>query len=74
MDPPVGRTQSVDAADPPCSDDPLASTLFGIEPDYERVVVLLLASGTQGLQFALLTPGWIHGCLGYGSGCATIHG
>src|ERR1700744_2152516 len=42
----------------------LASSLYGFEPDYERVVVLLLMSGTQGLQLALLAPGWIHGCLG----------
>jgi adenylate cyclase len=42
----------------------LASSLYGFEPDYERVVVLLLTSGTQGLQLALLAPGWIHGCLG----------
>ncbi|MCC8400632.1 hypothetical protein LJ655_01770 [Paraburkholderia sp. MMS20-SJTN17] len=42
----------------------LASSLYGFEPDYERVVVQLLTSGTQGLQLALLAPGWIHGCLG----------
>ncbi|KXV04283.1 hypothetical protein CR51_13615 [Caballeronia megalochromosomata] len=42
----------------------LASALYGFEPDYERVVVVLLTSGTQGLQLALLAPGWIHGCLG----------
>lgn len=42
----------------------LASTLYGFEPDYERVIVVLLTSGTQGLQLALLAPGWIHGCLG----------
>ncbi|WP_322044538.1 hypothetical protein [Paraburkholderia sp. J67] len=42
----------------------LASTLYGFEPDYERVIVVLLTSGTQGLQLALLAPGWIHGNLG----------
>lgn len=42
----------------------LASSLYGFHPDYERVVTLLLTSGTQGLQLALLAPGWIHGCLG----------
>jgi adenylate cyclase len=42
----------------------LASSLYGFEPDYERVVIVLLTSGTQGLQLALLAPGWIHGCLG----------
>jgi adenylate cyclase len=42
----------------------LAGSLYGFEPEYERVVVVLLRSGTQGLQLALLAPGWIHGCLG----------
>ncbi|WP_408528347.1 hypothetical protein [Paraburkholderia fungorum] len=42
----------------------LAGSLYGFEPDYERVIILLLRSGTQGLQLALLAPGWIHGCLG----------
>lgn len=42
----------------------LASTLYGYEPNYERVVIMLLTSGTQGLQLALLAPGWVHGCLG----------
>ncbi|MGF6853862.1 hypothetical protein OKW29_002749 [Paraburkholderia sp. CI3] len=42
----------------------LASSLYGFEPDYERVVIQLLTTGTQGVQLALLAPGWIHGCLG----------
>lgn len=42
----------------------LAGTLYGFEPNYERVVVALITSGTQGLQLALLAPGWLHGCLG----------
>lgn len=42
----------------------LAGTLYGFEPNYERVVILLITSGTQGLQLALLAPGWLHGCLG----------
>ncbi|QUP53878.1 hypothetical protein GO998_09000 [Ralstonia syzygii] len=42
----------------------LASSLYGFEPDYARVIAMLLTSGTQGLQLALLAPGWIHGCLG----------
>lgn len=42
----------------------VATTLFGFEPTYERVIVSLLTSGTQGLQIALLAPGWVHGCLG----------
>ena len=42
----------------------LAASLYGFEPNYERVIVSLLLSGTQGLQIALLAPGWVHGCLG----------
>jgi adenylate cyclase len=42
----------------------LAASLYGFEPDYERIVISLITSGTQGLQLALLAPGWIHGCLG----------
>ncbi|TCW79870.1 hypothetical protein C5O80_29305 [Burkholderia sp. SRS-46] len=42
----------------------VAVTLFGFEPTYARVIVSLLTSGTQGLQIALLAPGWVHGCLG----------
>ena len=42
----------------------LAASLYGFEPDYEKIVVTLISSGTQGLQLALLAPGWVHGCLG----------
>lgn len=42
----------------------LAGSLYGFEPNYERIVILLITSGTQGLQLALLAPGWLHGCLG----------
>ncbi|MGF6778485.1 hypothetical protein [Paraburkholderia sp. GAS334] len=42
----------------------LSASLYGFEPNYERVIIVLLTSGTQGLQLALLAPGWIHGCLG----------
>jgi len=42
----------------------LASSLYGFEPNYERIVISLITSGTQGLQLALLAPGWLHGCLG----------
>ncbi len=35
-----------------------------LEPSYEKVVVALITTGTQGLQLALLAPGWVHGCLG----------
>lgn len=42
----------------------LAASLYGLEPNYERIVISLVTSGTQGLQLALLAPGWLHGCLG----------
>lgn len=42
----------------------VAASFYGFEPNYERVIVSLLVSGTQGLQLALLAPGWVHGCLG----------
>ena len=42
----------------------LAASLYGFEPDYEKIVISLSSSGTQGLQLALLAPGWVHGCLG----------
>jgi adenylate cyclase len=42
----------------------LAASLYSFEPDYEKIVVSLINSGTQGLQLALLAPGWVHGCLG----------
>jgi adenylate cyclase len=42
----------------------LAVSLYGFEPNYEKIVVSLITSGTQGLQLALLAPGWVHGCLG----------
>jgi len=45
-------------------DTRLASSLYGFEPNYERIVIALITSGSQGLQLALLAPGWVHGCLG----------
>ncbi|WP_446904718.1 hypothetical protein [Burkholderia sp. YIM B11467] len=42
----------------------VATSFYGFEPNYERVIVSLLTSGTQGLQIALLAPGWLHGSLG----------
>jgi adenylate cyclase len=38
--------------------------LFGVPSDYRRIVGLLIASGNEGWQIALLAPGWLHGCLG----------
>ena len=42
----------------------LALELFGVSSDYRRIVGLLVASGNEGWQIALLAPGWLHGCLG----------
>jgi adenylate cyclase len=42
----------------------VAVSLFHVEPTYGHVVANLIATGTQGWQFALLAPGWLHGCLG----------
>jgi adenylate cyclase len=42
----------------------LADTLFGVGPTYAAVIAKLQMSGTEGLQLALLAPGWVHGCLG----------
>src|SRR5215470_12737142 len=38
--------------------------LYGLRPDYHRIVWALWASGGEGRQLALLAPGWLHGCLG----------
>lgn len=37
---------------------------YGFDASYGRVVAMLLHTGTQGWQMALLAPGWLHGCLG----------
>jgi adenylate cyclase len=42
----------------------LGDTLFGITPSYGIVIENLLMTGRQGMQLALLAPGWVHGCLG----------
>jgi len=42
----------------------LTLELFGVPSDYRRIVGLLVASGNEGWQIALLAPGWLHGCLG----------
>ncbi len=42
----------------------VAFELYGLHPDYHRVVQALWASGSEGRQLALLAPGWLHGCLG----------
>jgi len=42
----------------------LGDSLFGIKPSYAMIITNLVMSGRQGLQLALLAPGWMHGCLG----------
>jgi adenylate cyclase len=42
----------------------LGDTLFGITPSYAMIITNLLMAGRQGMQLALLAPGWLHGCLG----------
>ena len=42
----------------------LGDALFGITPSYSLIIANLLAAGRQGMQLALLAPGWLHGCLG----------
>ena len=38
----------------------VADTVFG----YSTIIADLRVTGLQGLQLALLAPGWVHGCLG----------
>jgi adenylate cyclase len=42
----------------------LGDALFAIKPTYALIIANLLIAGTQGMQLALLAPGWLHGCLG----------
>jgi adenylate cyclase len=42
----------------------LGDTLFAIRPTYAMIILNLLMTGRQGMQLALLAPGWMHGCLG----------
>ena len=42
----------------------LGDALFAITPSYSLIIANLLAAGRQGMQVALLAPGWLHGCLG----------
>jgi adenylate cyclase len=42
----------------------LGDALFAIKPSYAMVIMNLLMTGRQGMQLALLAPGWLHGCLG----------
>jgi adenylate cyclase len=42
----------------------LGDTLFAIKPSYAMVIMNLMMTGRQGMQLALLAPGWLHGCLG----------
>jgi adenylate cyclase len=42
----------------------IAFELYGVQPDYHRIVSMLFSSGGEGRQLALLVPGWVHGCMG----------
>jgi adenylate cyclase len=42
----------------------LGDALFAIRPSYAMIIMNLLMTGRQGMQLALLAPGWLHGCLG----------
>jgi adenylate cyclase len=42
----------------------LGDALFAIKPSYSMIIMNLIVSGRQGMQLALLAPGWVHGCLG----------
>jgi adenylate cyclase len=42
----------------------LGDAFYDLRPSYASIITNLLAAGTQGLQLALLAPGWLHGCLG----------
>jgi adenylate cyclase len=42
----------------------LGDEVYAIHPSYAAIIANLLAQGTQGMQLALLAPGWLHGCLG----------
>jgi adenylate cyclase len=42
----------------------LGNALFGITPSYELIITNLMMAGRQGMQLALLAPGWVHGCMG----------
>lgn len=42
----------------------LAWEMYGLSPRYSRVVWSLWRTDGQGLQLALLVPGWLHGCFG----------
>jgi adenylate cyclase len=42
----------------------LGSSLYDYDANYRNVISTILSSGTKGWQFALLAPGWLHGCLG----------
>jgi adenylate cyclase len=42
----------------------LGEAVFGTRPSYGVVIKNLLMAGKQGMQLALLAPGWVHGFLG----------
>jgi adenylate cyclase len=42
----------------------VTASFYDVPVSYGRIVALLVASGSQGWQLALLAPGWLHGSLG----------
>jgi adenylate cyclase len=42
----------------------VATSFYGFEPTYQKVVTSIINGEREGWQVALLAPGWIHGCLG----------
>jgi adenylate cyclase len=42
----------------------LGHELFDLRPSYTSTLASLAAAGSEGMQLALLAPGWLHGCLG----------
>ena len=42
----------------------VATSFYGFEPSYQKIVTSIVTGERQGWQLALLAPGWVHGCLG----------
>jgi adenylate cyclase len=49
----------------------VATSFYGFQPDYEKVVSGIINGSGKGWQLALLAPGWVHGCLGLWIGMRT---
>ncbi|MBS0643171.1 MAG: hypothetical protein JSS43_25175 [Proteobacteria bacterium] len=42
----------------------VATSFYGFEPSYQKIVTSIVTGEREGWQIALLAPGWLHGCLG----------